>query len=69
MADRVYRKVEVVGTSAESVDDAIRSAVSAAAASIGPVDWFEMTEIRGKVDQGSVQAFQVSVIVGIRIDG
>ena len=68
MADRVYRKVEVVGISAESVDDAIRTAVAKAAQSIGSVDWFEMTEIRGKVDNGSVEAFQVSLIVGVRID-
>lgn len=68
MADRVYRKVEVVGISADSVDDAIRTAVAKAAKSIGPVDWFEMTEIRGKVDKGAVDAFQVSLIVGVRID-
>ena len=69
MPDRLYRKVELVGTSPSSSDDAIRSAVAKASASIGAVDWFEVTEVRGRVDDGAVHMFQVSVIVGVRIEG
>ncbi len=67
--DRVYPVTEVYGSSTESVDDAIRNAVSAASESIRNLEWFEVTEIRGHVgDGGAVAHFQVGVKLGFRLE-
>ena len=65
----VYPVTEVYGSSSESVDDAIRSAVSAASQSIRNLEWFQVTEIRGHVTgDGSVGHFQVGVKLGFRLE-
>lgn len=67
--DRVYPVTEVYGSSTESVDDAIRNAVSAASESIRNLEWFEVTEIRGHIgDGGEVAHFQVGVKLGFRLE-
>lgn len=68
MSDHVYKKIELTGSSAESVDDAIRNAVDKAAESVHNLRWFEVSEIRGHIDQGTVAHFQVSVKVGFTLD-
>ncbi len=65
--DDVYKKIEVVGTSTQSVDDAIRNAIKKAAESVKEISWFETTEIRGAVSNGEVRQFQVSVKVGFKV--
>ena len=69
MPDKVYRKVELVGTSTSSVEDAIKTAIAKGTDSVGQVDWFEVSEIRGKVEAGAVQAFQVTVTLGVLVEG
>ena len=64
MADNIYRKTEVVGTSAESVDEAIRGAVRRASESLRQVSWFEVKEIRGHVENGEVGHFPVPLKLG-----
>lgn len=64
----VYKKVELVGSSRESVEDAIRRAVRKASESIRNLNWFEVDEIRGWISDGDVQHFQVTLRVGFRID-
>ena len=65
----VYPITEVYGSSTESVDDAIRSAVSAAGQSVRNLEWFQVTEIRGHVnDDGSIGHFQVGVKLGFRLE-
>jgi len=64
----VYRVTEVVGSSAESIEDAIRQAVSRASRTVRNLDWFEATEIRGHIDGDSVAHFQVTVKIGFRLD-
>ena len=68
MADNIYRVAEIVGTSPDGVDAAIRNAVSRAAQTLRNMDWFEMTEIRGHLADGQVADWQVSVKVGFRLD-
>ncbi|HEY6797510.1 MAG TPA: dodecin [Kineosporiaceae bacterium] len=68
MADHVYRVVEVVGSSADSIEDAVRGAVSRAAATTRHLDWFEVTEIRGHILDGEVAHFQVGLKVGFRLE-
>ncbi|MEJ2884879.1 dodecin [Actinomycetospora aeridis] len=68
MADNIYRKTEVVGTSAESVDEAIRGAVRRASESLRQVSWFEVSEIRGHVENGEVGHFQVTLNIGFALE-
>ena len=68
MADNIYRKTEVVGTSSESVDEAIRGAVRRASESLRQVSWFEVSEIRGHVENGEVGHFQVTLKVGFALE-
>jgi flavin-binding protein dodecin len=68
MSDRTYRVTEIVGTSRESVQDAIRNGVKRAGETIRHLDWFEVTEIRGHIADGEVQHFQVGMKVGFRLE-
>jgi len=66
--DHVYKKIDLVGSSRESIEDAIRTAVGRASQSVRHVDWFEVKEIRGWVKDGEVQHFQVAMQVGFRLE-
>ncbi|MEO3791937.1 dodecin [Nonomuraea sp. B10E15] len=68
MTDRTYRVTEIVGTSGESVDEAIRNGLRRAAQTLRHLDWFEVTEIRGHLDAGEVAHFQVGMKVGFRLE-
>ncbi|MFE3582268.1 dodecin [Streptomyces vinaceus] len=68
MADHVYRVTEIVGSSPEGLDTAIRNGIKRACATLRNVDWFEVSEIRGHVENGEVAHFQVSMKVGFRLD-
>ena len=68
MADHVYRLAEIVGTSQNGVDDAIRNAVARANQTLRNIDWFETTEIRGHLADGQVADWQVTVKIGFRLD-
>lgn len=68
MADNIYRVTEIVGSSADGVDDAIRKGVRRAAQTLRDVDWFEVTEVRGHVENGEVAHFQVGLKVGFKLE-
>ncbi|GAA4067868.1 dodecin [Actinomadura miaoliensis] len=68
MTDHTYRVTEIVGSSPESVDAAIRNAVARAAQTLRHLDWFEVTEIRGDLAQGEVAHYQVGLKVGFRLE-
>jgi hypothetical protein len=68
MSDRTYRITEIVGTSPESVDTAIRNGIKRASQTIRHLDWFEVTEIRGNIQDGDVAHFQVGMKVGFRLE-
>lgn len=65
----VYKKVEVVGSSRTSIDDAINNAIAECSKSIKNVEWFEVVETRGHVEGGKVGHYQVVLKVGFRIEG
>jgi dodecin len=67
MADHVYRVTEVVGTSSESLETAIRTGIDKAAETVRGLDWFEVTEIRGHLQDGGVAHFQVTMKLGFRV--
>lgn len=68
MTDRTYALTEIVGTSTDSVDDAVRNGVARASKTIRHLDWFEVTDIRGHIRDGEVRHFQVTMKVGFRLE-
>ncbi|WP_375504397.1 dodecin [uncultured Jatrophihabitans sp.] len=68
MSDHTYRLIEIAGTSTEGVSQAIANGVDRAAATLRGLDWFEVTSIRGFVDNDTVQHFQVQMKVGFRLE-
>ena len=68
MDDHVYRVVEVVGSSTIGVDDAIRTAVERASASLHGLRWFELVETRGHIEDGRVKHVQVTLKIGFTLD-
>lgn len=68
MSDHVYKKTEIVGSSKTSIEDAIEKAIERASATLKHVDWFEVTETRGHVENGKVAHYQVCLKVGFRLD-
>jgi dodecin len=68
MADRVYRLTEIVGTSPDGVDAAIRTGISRAASTLHGLDWFQVSDIRGQIVDGEVAHYQVTLKVGFRLD-
>jgi flavin-binding protein dodecin len=64
----VYRVTEVVGTSSESIQQAVRNAVKRANDTLRNLDWFQLAEVRGTIENGDVGEFQVAVKIGFRLD-
>ncbi|WP_137897190.1 dodecin [Sphingomonas sp. 2SG] len=68
MPDHVYKIVEIVGSSEIGVDDAIRTAVTRASQSLHSLDWFEVVETRGHIQDGHVVHFQVTLKLGFKLE-
>ena len=68
MGEHTYRVTEIVGTSPDGVDAAIRSGIQRAATTLHQLDWFEVTEIRGHLADEQIAHFQVTMKVGFRLD-
>ena len=68
MSSRTYRVTEIVGTSPDGVDQAIKNGIERASQTIRHLDWFEVTEIRGHIREGQVDHFQVGMKVGFRLE-
>ncbi len=68
MSDHVYKMIEIVGSSTEGTDQAIRNAIDKAARSLHNLDWFEVVETRGHIVDGKVAHYQVKLKVGFRLD-
>jgi flavin-binding protein dodecin len=68
MPHHTYKKIEIVGTSTVSVEDAVNNAVAQAANSVRGLSWFEIIETRGTIADGKVSHWQVTVKLGFTID-
>ncbi|AVP70343.1 hypothetical protein GS894_19600 [Rhodococcus hoagii] len=68
MSDHVYRVIEIVGSSSKGVDDAIANAVGRANATMRNLEWFEVVETRGHIEDGAVAHTQVTLKVGFRLE-
>ncbi|HUR75512.1 MAG TPA: dodecin [Sporichthya sp.] len=68
MSERTYRVTELVGTSPESIENAIRGGIARASQTLRHIDWFEVTEIRGYVRDGALDHYQVGMKLGFRLE-
>jgi flavin-binding protein dodecin len=68
VADAVFKKIQLVGTSPNSLSEAVANAIAKASESIRNMSWFEVTEQRGSIADGKIQQFQVTISVGFRVD-
>ncbi|MEU4492267.1 dodecin family protein [Streptomyces sp. NBC_00210] len=68
MTNHTYRVTEIVGTSPDGIDQAIRNGISRANQTLRGLDWFEMTEVRGQIVDGQIQHWQVGIKVGFRLE-
>ena len=65
---KVYKKIELVGTSEKSLEEAIEVAVERAAKTLKHLSWFEVKEIRGAIKDGKITEYQVVLQVGFRVE-
>ena len=68
MSSRTYRVTEIVGTSPDGIDQAIKNGIGRAASTLRHVDWFEVTQVRGHLVDGEVEHFQVTMKLGFRLE-
>jgi dodecin len=68
MSNHTYRVVEIVGSSGDGVDAAITNGIDRASKTLRDLDWFEVTEIRGHIEEGRIAHYQVGLKVGFRIE-
>jgi flavin-binding protein dodecin len=68
MTDKVYKLIEMVGTSNKSSDDAIKNAITRAAQTVRNLDWYEVVQSRGGIENGKISSFQVTLKIGFRLE-
>lgn len=68
MPNHTYRITEIIGTSPDSIDGAIRTGIARAQQTVRNLDWFEVTEVRGHIRDGEIAHYQVGMKVGFRLD-
>ena len=69
MDDHIYRVIQIVGSSENSIDDAIQRAIARASKTLRELRWFEVVETRGHIADGKVSHFQVTLKVGFTLEG
>lgn len=68
MSEHVYKTVELVGSSTQGIDHAIESAIARAAKTLRHLNWFEVVEIRGHIQEGKIAHYQVKLKLGFRLE-
>jgi flavin-binding protein dodecin len=68
MSEHTYRIIEIVGSSPDSIDEAIRNGISRASETMRGLDWFEVQSVRGHLAEGAIGHFQVTMKVGFRLE-
>jgi dodecin len=69
MTNHIYKKIELVGSSPDSIEDAVKNALSKASKSLRNLRWFEIVETRGHIEDGKIGHWQVTIKVGFTLDG
>jgi flavin-binding protein dodecin len=68
MSNHIYKKIELVGSSPDSIEDAVQNAISKASKSLRNLRWFEVLETRGQIEEGKIGHWQVTIKVGFTLD-
>ncbi|MFC7814929.1 MULTISPECIES: dodecin [unclassified Streptomyces] len=68
MSNHTYRVTEIVGTSPDGVDQAVRNGITRASETLRNLDWFEVTQVRGQIEEGRVAHWQVGLKLGFRLE-
>lgn len=68
MSNHIYKKIELVGSSPDSIEQAVKNAVEKAGKSVRNMRWFEVAETRGQLEDGKVAHWQVTIKVGFTLD-
>lgn len=68
MSNHTYSISEIVGTSTEGVDDAVRNGIAKASQTLRNLDWFEVKEVRGHLEDGKIADWQVTIKIGFRLE-
>ncbi|WP_131684733.1 dodecin [Pseudarthrobacter sp. YALA5] len=68
MSNHTYSISEIVGTSTEGVDDAVRNGIAKASQTLRHLDWFEVKEVRGHLEEGKIADWQVTIKLGFRLE-
>lgn len=68
MSEHVYKQVELTGSSKTSIEDAVQNAITKASATLRNLNWFQVTETRGYIENGKVAYWQVSLKLGFRLE-
>jgi flavin-binding protein dodecin len=68
LSNHTYSISEIVGTSTQGVDDAVRNGIAKASQTLRNLDWFEVKEIRGHLEEGKIADWQVTIKLGFRLE-
>jgi flavin-binding protein dodecin len=68
MSDHIYKKIELVGSSPTSIEDAVNNAINRAGKTIRNMRWFEVSEMRGHLEDNKIAHWQVTVKVGFTLE-
>jgi flavin-binding protein dodecin len=68
MKDHVYKVIELVGSSETSIEDAISTAIAQAGKTVRNMDWFEVVQTRGHIENGKVSHYQVTLKIGFHLE-
>ena len=68
LSENVYKKIEIVGTSSKSIEDAVRNAVGRASKTVSNMRWFEVMEHRGRITDGEIDQWQVTIKIGFTLN-
>ena len=68
MSEHVYKMLELTGSSTTSIEDAVKNAIAKAAKTVRRMQWFQVLETRGHIDEGAVSHWKVTVKVGFTLD-
>ncbi len=68
MSDQIFKKIELVGTSETSIEEAVQNALTKAAKTVRNMRWFEVIETRGSIDDGKVGQWQVTLKIGFKLE-
>ena len=68
MSEHIYKKIELVGSSHDGIEDAVRNALARAEKTVRNMRWFEVVETRGHIEGGRIDHWQVTIKVGFTLD-